>query len=142
MSNAAWSPIGSDGNYQYSATALSVFWPEPQYRAAIARWPHLSAHLGATWDEHRQRTEQHCVLIDRSELRVSQFPADVASFERFLMARAVASPSEEDLLAYPDARTVTDDLVAWPPAHYAACWCGSGRKYKKCCRPYGLNVAD
>jgi hypothetical protein len=25
------------------------------------------------------------------------------------------------------------DAVAWPPDRNAACWCGSGRKYKKCC---------
>jgi hypothetical protein len=25
------------------------------------------------------------------------------------------------------------DTVAWPPERNAACWCGSGRKYKKCC---------
>jgi hypothetical protein len=141
MSSAAWTPVGSDGTYRYSATALSVFWPEPEYRAVIARSPHLSAHLGATWDEHRQRTEQHCAVMDRHELRVNQFAADVASFERFLAAKSVATPSEEDLQAYPDMRTVTTALAAWPPAHYASCWCGSGRKYKKCCRPHGQGVA-
>ena len=142
MSSAAWTPVGSDGTYRYSATALSVFWPEPEYRAVIARWPHLAAELGATWDEHRQRTERHCARMDRAELRISQLPADVASFERFLAAKAVASPSVEDLLAYPDMRTVTTAMASWPPAHYAACWCGSGRKYKKCCRPHGLNAVD
>ncbi|GAA2603331.1 IS1096 element passenger TnpR family protein [Paractinoplanes durhamensis] len=25
------------------------------------------------------------------------------------------------------------DTVAWPPERNAACWCGSGRKYKRCC---------
>ncbi|TDC03308.1 SEC-C metal-binding domain-containing protein, partial [Actinomadura bangladeshensis] len=23
--------------------------------------------------------------------------------------------------------------LAWPPERNAPCWCGSGRKYKKCC---------
>jgi uncharacterized protein YchJ len=23
--------------------------------------------------------------------------------------------------------------IAWPPPRNAACWCGSGSKYKKCC---------
>ncbi|MFB8761456.1 SEC-C domain-containing protein [Nocardiopsis alba] len=34
------------------------------------------------------------------------------------------------------ARTLDGDSarpVAWPPERNAACWCGSGRKYKKCC---------
>lgn len=36
---------------------------------------------GATWNEHRQRTEQHCAVMDRHELRVSRFAADVAGVE-------------------------------------------------------------
>lgn len=24
-------------------------------------------------------------------------------------------------------------LIAWPPGRNQPCWCGSGRKYKKCC---------
>lgn len=142
MSGAAWTPVGSDGTYRYSATALSVFWPESEYQAVIARWPHLSAYLGATWDEHRQRTEQHCAVMDRHELRISQFAADAPGFERFLAARSVASPTEEDLQAYPDMRTVTTALAAWPPDHFAPCWCGSRRKYKKCCRPHGQRASD
>ncbi|MGW9552991.1 SEC-C metal-binding domain-containing protein [Nocardiopsis sp. NPDC055551] len=32
------------------------------------------------------------------------------------------------------ARTLPEDrVVAWPPERNRPCWCGSGRKYKKCC---------
>ena len=31
------------------------------------------------------------------------------------------------------ARTASDELIAWPPARNAPCWCRSGRKYKQCC---------
>jgi hypothetical protein len=44
--------------------ALAVVWPEPQYRAVIARWPGLAALLGSTWDECRVRTQRYCVLAD------------------------------------------------------------------------------
>jgi uncharacterized protein YchJ len=27
------------------------------------------------------------------------------------------------------------DFVEWPPERNAPCWCGSGQKYKRCCRP-------
>ena len=47
--------------------------------------------------------------------------------------RAVTVGSAE----YPDMRT-QPTLFPWPPARTAACWCGSGRKYKQCCRPHGL----
>jgi uncharacterized protein YchJ len=31
------------------------------------------------------------------------------------------------------ARTAAPDLIAWPPSRNEPCWCGTGRKYKKCC---------
>lgn len=142
MRSAAWSPAGFDGSYRYDVTTLSVFWPEPQYHAVIARWPQLTEHLGATWDEHRQRTERHCALVDREGLGVNQLPADVNDFEAFLAGRGVTTPGEDDLLAYPNLRDVTTEMVPWPPDRTAPCWCGSRRKYKQCCRRYGLGTLD
>jgi hypothetical protein len=119
-----------------------VFWPEPQHRAVITRWPQLVEHLGATWDEHRQRTERHCALVDRNGLGVNQLPAEVDDFEGFLARRGVTTPGEDDLDAYPDLRDVTTAMVPWPPDRTAPCWCGSSRKYKQCCRRYGLGTLD
>jgi hypothetical protein len=93
MRNAAWSPpVGSDSTHRYDVTTLSVFWPESQYQAVIARWPHLTAHLGATWDEHRQRTERHCALVDREGLGVNQLPADLNPSRHSSRAEASRRP--------------------------------------------------
>jgi uncharacterized protein YecA (UPF0149 family) len=27
------------------------------------------------------------------------------------------------------------EAIPWPPGRNEPCWCGSGRKYKKCCGP-------
>jgi hypothetical protein len=32
--------------------------------------------------------------------------------------------------------------VPWPPERNAACWCGSGRKYKKCCGAPGFLAVE
>jgi uncharacterized protein YecA (UPF0149 family) len=72
---------------------------------------------------------------------VRQFSGDVSGLEAFLQERRVRKPSAEDLLAYPDMRT-HPTLIHWPPARTAPCWCGSGRKYKQCCRPHGLGSLD
>ena len=140
MSEAGWSPAGSDGTYQYATAALSVFWPEEQFRILVARWPHLAARVGATWDEHRRRVEQHRAFLDQEGLRFQQLPGDVSSLVTFLAARKVTKPGDDDLNAYPDLRTVTTPMTAWPPARTAPCWCGSGGKYKQCCRRYGLGT--
>lgn len=136
MSEPGWSPAGVDGTHQYATAALSVFWPEEQFHILVARWPHLAAHVGATWDQHRQRVERHCTLLEQEGLRVQQLPGDVSGLITFLTtARKVTKPRGDDLNAYPDLRTVTIPMTAWPPPRTAPCWCGSGRKYKQCCRP-------
>jgi hypothetical protein len=33
-----------------------------------------------------------------------------------------------------------DELIAWPPGRNQPCWCGSGRKYKKCCAGPGSSA--
>ena len=43
--------------------------------------------------------------------------------------------------AYPDLRT-QPIMLSWPPPRTGPCWCGSGRKYKLCCRPHGLGGLD
>jgi len=116
--------------------ALAVVWPEPQYRAVIARWPGLAALLGSTWDECRVRTQRYCVLADGHGLRIMQEAGDAAALGEHLAAEGVAQPSERDLAAYPDLRTVAPTaMTAWPPERNARCWCGSAAKHKRCCRP-------
>ncbi len=139
MSDSGWSVVGSDDSHRYSTTTLSVFWPESEYHALIARWPHLADHLGATWDEHRQRTERHCALTERAGLGVQQLPGDVPGFVVFLAGKA---PCEDDLHAYPDLRDTHAPMTSWPPARSSSCWCGSGRRYKQCCRRFGLGTLD
>lgn len=142
MSAHGWDPAGSDGNYRYSTAALSVFWPAAEYAKLTARWPHLAAEVGETWDEHRHSVERHCATIERAGHVVKQLPGSVEGLAAFVAARGGAEPAAPDLAAYPDLRTVTVPMTAWPPERTAPCWCGSGRKYKRCCRPYGLGDLD
>jgi uncharacterized protein YecA (UPF0149 family) len=140
MGDAGWSPAGVDRTHRYSTAALSVYWPEEEFRMLIARWPLLTAQVGATWDEHRQRVERHCATVEQAGLPVQQLPGDVNGFAAHLAANKVATPSTDDLAAYPDLRTVPKPTTSWPPARTAACWCGSGREYKPCCRRHGLGT--
>jgi uncharacterized protein YecA (UPF0149 family) len=36
-----------------------------------------------------------------------------------------------------DLCSETSGVIAWPPGRNEPCWCGSGRKYKKCCAALG-----
>lgn len=132
---------GRDDTYHHETMTLSVFWPRAEHAKLIARWPHLAAGVGATWDDHRQQIERHCALVTRAGHGVNQTPGNVADLETFLRDKRIRKPSSNDLLAYPDLRT-QPAMVPWPPARTATCWCGSGRKYKQCCRPHGLGTLD
>lgn len=138
MSDAGWKSLAADGAYRYATAALSVYWPEEEFRVLIARWPVLAAQVGATWDEHRQKVERHCASVERAGLTVQQLPGNMNGFAAHLAANHVVRPGADDLATYPDLRTVSTPLRVWPPARTAACWCGSGRKYKQCCRRHGL----
>jgi hypothetical protein len=140
-SDTTWSPAGRDATHHYSTTTLSTFWPKAEHEKLLARWPHLAAEVGATWDEHRRQHERHCVLVTQAGHGVNQTAGDVAGFEDFLRERNVRKPSSDDLFAYPDLRS-QPRMTVWPPARTSPCWCGSGRKYKVCCRPHGLGTLD
>jgi len=133
--------IGGGGVYQHSLTTLSVFWPEVEHGKLIARWPHLAVDVGATWDGHRRQIERHCALVEQLGHKVKQTAGDVDGLEIFLKDNGVKRPSVRDLQGYPDLRT-QPVMVNWPPARTASCWCGSGRKYKQCCRPHSLGTID
>ena len=66
----------------------------------------------------------------------------MSGFTTFLAAGKLTKPRDDDLNTYPDLRTVTIPMTAWPPPRTAPCWCGSGRKYKQCCRRHGLGTLD
>lgn len=42
MSDPGWSTLGVNGTHRYEAAALSVYWPEEQFRNLITRWPVLA----------------------------------------------------------------------------------------------------
>jgi uncharacterized protein YecA (UPF0149 family) len=42
---------------------------------------------------------------------------------------------EEARASYAVHLTTDGEVIAWPPGRNEPCWCGSGRKYKKCCGP-------
>ncbi len=42
---------------------------------------------------------------------------------------------EEARAAYAAHRMRDGEAIPWPPGRNEPCWCGSGRKYKKCCGP-------
>jgi hypothetical protein len=134
---SAWhgTPMGTPGDgYAYEAIGTLTFWPKDAHERLLALRPELAEQVGETWDEHRERTEVGLVQITRNGLAAGYTLADGAEFAAF----ADGYRRKDILDAYAKASSNAMNIQTWPPARNAACWCGSGRKYKQCCRPYGL----
>jgi uncharacterized protein YecA (UPF0149 family) len=76
-------------------------------------------------------------------LRITPVQIDV--FQRWCHStgRDPATASTRAGYAAERARIAAPDLIAWPPARNAPCWCGTGRKYKQCCgHPHVAQAAN
>jgi hypothetical protein len=107
-----------------------LVWPRVDHARAVATWPTLKDDLGADWDEHR-------TLVERALARAVEPTYAVADFDSFAAHTRGLPPIGTTLSAY---RRVSAVSGTWPPEPAAACWCGSGKKYKRCCRLLGIGA--
>jgi uncharacterized protein YecA (UPF0149 family)/predicted RNase H-like HicB family nuclease len=115
-------------------TRWSLAWfPRDQIEAALSRWPSLADDLSDP--------DAYCQSI---EVTLRQMSADTGR------RPTIAALDVERLTDYADAQRLDadsgaarsrfaaelgrhDEVVSWPPGRNDPCWCGSGRKYKRCC---------
>jgi tetratricopeptide (TPR) repeat protein len=115
--------------------ALSWF-PRDEFAAALEAWPQLADDWGtADHTEYNRRLERHL-----SEMPAAHGPICIAPIRidrlRSWCSRTgndPASGSARSSYAAELAHSASDELIPWPPARNAPCWCRSGRKYKQCC---------
>ncbi|OLF17060.1 hypothetical protein BU204_13275 [Actinophytocola xanthii] len=107
-----------------------LFWRRVDHTRAVAAWPTLKDDLGADWDEHR-------TLVERALARAAEPTYAVADFDSFAAHTRGLPPIGTTLSAY---RRMSAVSGTWPPEGAATCWCGSGKKYKRCCRLRGIGA--
>ncbi|HEX2133022.1 MAG TPA: SEC-C metal-binding domain-containing protein [Actinophytocola sp.] len=121
------------GTSRPAATASTVpptvlFWPRSDHARAVATWPTLKDDLRADWDDHR-------TAVERALARAQDPTYGVADYDTFAARTRGLPPIGTTLSGYLRSLPVAG---TWPPDLSAACWCGSGQRYKRCCRPRGL----
>jgi hypothetical protein len=122
--------------------------PQDEYAAALTRWPVLVADGGpargddgrpATYRQYCRRLEEHLVSTTSApgggRLELVLVPVRVDGFARWCAEHGMAedSPSARAQFAADGARLGGPELVRWPPGRKQDCWCGSWRRYKRCC---------
>ena len=118
---------------------LALAWfPADEYPDALRRWPELTAEGAAkgavdhaAYNLALERTLRR--YADSGPTRLAISPIRIPDFLAWCADRDV-DPATPSARAYYSADVGRrDKAIAWPPARNQPCWCGSGRKYKKCC---------
>ncbi len=124
---------------------VALAWlPADEYAEWPQRWPDL-ADSPLMHDENGEPVS-HAVYCRRMEgrlrvhygagmPRLSVVPVRAAEFSPWVADNAPDERDPAKLRAQYAADVARDPsrTVTWPPARNEPCWCGSGRKYKKCC---------
>lgn len=128
LANASAPPVtGADDDL--------LFFPKAEFDNLLAEWPALSSSYGADWDEHRARLERELVrLAGGGRTGLTVHPGTVSGLKSF--AGSDGDPTDAKTRSgYAAQQAGATGQIPWPPERNAACWCGSGLKYKKDCLP-------
>ena len=116
--------------------AVSLAWfPSGEYEEAARRWPSLAED----WADVPH--SEYCSRLDGDIKWMRNQGVPIRAIAPIIVADFVAWCSEHDedpeeaRAAYAMHLTRDREVIPWPPGRNEPCWCGSGRKYKKCCGP-------
>jgi tetratricopeptide (TPR) repeat protein len=122
----------------HSQIALAVSWfPATEFAEALRTWPHLAEDWDSPdYTHYNHRLERHLHNLsaaDPTYLWIA--PIHLDAFQRWChtTGRDPATSTARAGYAADRARSAAPELIPWPPPRNAPCWCGTGRKYKKCC---------
>jgi hypothetical protein len=110
-----------------------AYLPEREYAAAWERGL-LDATMYPAHEDYRREMER--VLREAAEVQGASacvVPLDVAGLLEYAAREGKDPASRQTRTDYNEWLEGACRDIAWPPERNAACWCGSGRKYKKCC---------
>ena len=118
----------------FAELALCLAWfPRDEHRAAVDRWPDLLEDLEDA-DIYCRRIERHLhEVASVLAIRPAVAPLRVDALVAYGSDTNMDPGSAEARSAYAAELHSSGESVPWPPGRNDACWCGSGRKYKRCC---------
>jgi len=120
------------------ALDLAVGWfPAGEWPVAVQRWPDLLDDLPPGHLDYSHAIEARVKRIARHAaghpMHVS--PLTVADLDEQAEIDGPAAGSAEVRSALAAELLRRGEALSWPPSRNDPCWCGSARKYKRCCGP-------
>jgi tetratricopeptide (TPR) repeat protein len=121
---------------EHDDVAVSIAWfPSGEYEEAIKRWPSLAEDwAGVPHGDYCGRLDGNIKWMRSQGVPIRAIAPIVIEPYAAWCAEHDEDP-EEARAAYAAHRMRNGEAIPWPPGRNESCWCGSGRKYKKCCGP-------
>ena len=118
-----------------SNSAVAVGWfPASEFPMAVEKWPQLKE----SWDAKSYK--EYCRLLQGTLLNLAAAgikprlaPIRIRAYTRWCASEGCDPGAPETRSKYAALLASRGETVAWPPGRNDRCWCGSGRKYRKCC---------
>jgi hypothetical protein len=131
---------------------VAVAWlPAGDYEQAVTLWPELATSELVAGPDGPLPHRLYCRAMQQRLVELWQVglpglaiaPVRVAPFTAWC-AEQGAQPDSDARATYAAhlAAHAESGVVSCPPSRNQACWCGSGRKYKKCCAATSLVDAE
>lgn len=111
----------------------ALYWPEEEFAALLARWPGQEEYYGEDHADHLRRVESllHSYAV-KGEPHLGTVPGRLEQLVEYARTEG-EDPAEPSTRAGYAADLAARGLgQTWPPPRNGPCWCGGGRKYKKC----------
>jgi tetratricopeptide (TPR) repeat protein len=124
------------------AGSCLLWWPCAEYGRVVRQVPGLRDVLGATWREHTARVESAMAAAMAAEAapagsgdaRLSLAAADYEEFARYLERTGADPRLAQVMTAFTGHAGAGHQRAArWPPGRRDPCWCGSKKRYRRCC---------
>lgn len=111
-----------------------LFWPPEEFARLLERWPTVVDAYGDDHTDHLRQVERTLRgLSDQGGTHLAVARATVGALVVHAEEKGGAPDMPSVRSGYAAELARRGEAVDWPPARNGPCWCGSGRKYKKCC---------
>jgi hypothetical protein len=135
---SAWA--ADDTGHGPVSIVVLAWLPAEDYEQAVAICPEMAESDVVAGPDGPRPHPQYCRAFEQELIELSQAgmpglavaPVRVAPFTAWC-AEHDEQPNSECRATYAAHLARSGRVIAWPPGCNQPCWCGSGRKYKKCC---------
>lgn len=111
-----------------------LFWPPDEFARLLERRPFVADAYGDDHTEHLRQVEGTLrELSDQGATRLAVGRATVRGLEAHVEERGGSPDAPAARSGYAAELARRGEAADWPPPRNGPCWCGSARKYKKCC---------